>query len=75
MPPTPRRDGTGVTPVRATGTEPEQLPAFPDALQPVLPEDALFRDRQPPAGPVAEPAGGSRRGSLPAARPCSRPSR
>ena len=61
--PTPRRDGTGVTPVRATGTEPEQLPAFPDALQPVLPEDALFRDRQPPAGSGAEPVGGSRRGN------------
>ena len=61
--PTPRRDGTGVTPVRATGTEPEQLPAFPDALQPVLPEDALFRDRQAPAGNPAEPAAGSRRGT------------
>ena len=62
VPPTPRRDGTGVTPVGATGTEPEQLPAFPDALQPVLPEDALFQHRQPPAGPVAEPADGARRG-------------
>lgn len=61
--PTPRRDGTGITPVRATGTEPEQLPAFPDALQPVLPEDALFRDRQAPAGNPAEPAAGSRRGT------------
>ena len=63
VPPTPRRDGTGITPVRATGTEPEQLPAFPDALQPVRPEDALFQDRQPPAGPVAEPDGGGRRGT------------
>jgi hypothetical protein len=61
--PTPRRDGAGYQEAALPGATPPDLPAFPDALLPELPEDALFQERQPPAPATQDPGTASRRGS------------
>jgi len=60
--PTPRRDGTGYQEAALPGASPPDLPAFPDALRPSLPEDALFQERQPAAPTTQDPGTAGRRG-------------
>ena len=59
--PTPRRDGTGYQEAALPGATPPDLPAFPDALEPELPEDALFQERQPAAPATQDPGTAGRR--------------
>lgn len=59
--PTPRRDGASYQEAALPGASPPDLPAFPDALQPELPEDALFQERQAPAPATQDPATAGRR--------------
>ena len=61
--PTPRRGGAGYQEAGLPGASPPDLPAFPDALKPELPEDALFQERQPPVPATQDPGTGGRRGS------------
>ena len=59
--PTPRRDGAGYQEAALPGASPPDLPAFPQALRPALPEDALFQERQPPPQAAGDPGTASRR--------------
>ena len=59
--PTPRRDGAGYQEAALPGASPPDLPAFPDAVQPKLPQDALFQHRQSPPA-TQDPATAGNRG-------------
>ena len=61
--PTPRRDGAGYQEAALPGASPPDLPAFPDAVQPKLPEDALFQHRQSPPATQDPATAGSRGGA------------
>ncbi len=60
--PTPRRDGAGYQAAALPGASPPDLPAFPQALRPALPEDALFQARQSPLPATQDPATAGSRG-------------
>ena len=59
--PTPRRDGAGYQAAALPGASPPDLPAFPQALRPALPEDALFQERQSAAPATQDPGTAGRR--------------
>ena len=61
--PTPRRDGAGYQEAALPGASPPDLPAFPDAVQPKLPQDALFQHRQSPPATQDPATTGSRGGA------------